>query len=76
MVQSDSSKDAGMTFANAIKAAADRTRTGTTQAAPMDDTLAQLTANTGRFGPPPQTLTDLMAGQVEQGDTPEGPHEE
>lgn len=74
MVQSGSSGDAGMGFAAAIKAAADRTREGVKRPQPVDDTLAQLTANTNRFGVPPQTIQDLA--HEEQGDTPEGPHEE
>jgi hypothetical protein len=75
MVQSDSSSaGTGMTFAAAIKAAADRTRTGTVHQVATDETIAQLTANQGRFGVPPQALQDLM--KVEQGDQPESPHEE
>jgi hypothetical protein len=73
MVQSDSSKDAGMTFANAIKAAADRTRTGAPRAGSTDDTIAALTANVGRYGVKPQILAEQA--EVEQGDTPENPHE-
>jgi hypothetical protein len=74
MVQSDSSKDAGMTFANAIKQAADRTRMGRPQPAPGDEVLAQLTANKNVFGVAPDVIADLA--QTEQTTPPERPHEE
>lgn len=80
MVQSSSSGDAGLSFKNAIKAAAEKTRTGFAQTPAADETIAKLTSNQGRFGVPPQviqnlaqqTTTDLT---VEQGDRPEGPRE-
>jgi predicted aconitase len=75
MVQSDSSGDAGLTFAKAIKDAAARTRLGTTQQPPGADALAQLTAQQGRFG----TKTDqelLGTAAPEEGGEPPAPSQE
>lgn len=74
MVQKSSSGDMGLSFKNAIKAAADRTRTGTVRPPAADETIAKLTSNQGRFGVPPKVVQDMMAGE-EKGDVPEGPHE-
>lgn len=74
MVQSDSSKDAGMTFANAIRQAADRTRTGRPAAPAADEAISQLTANKNIFGVSKEKIAELA--QVEQTTPPERPHEE
>jgi hypothetical protein len=74
MVQSSSSGDAGLSFKNAIKQAADRTRMGQPQPSATDEVLAQLTANKNLFGVAPEVIADLA--QTEQTTPPERPHEE
>lgn len=73
--------DTGLSFKNAIKAAADRTRTGFAQTPAADETIAKLTSNQARFGVPPETIAKLAQQTttdviVEQGDAPGKPHEE